>query len=57
MEPGEHPRKFLLRVDQVVKDLERVNRPVDAKDVDIVIFSGLTSQYNAEVRMLERSSD
>ena len=27
MELGEHPRKFLLRVDQMVKELERVNRP------------------------------
>ena len=57
MELGEHPRKFLLRVDQMVKELERVERPVDPKDVDIVILSGLTSQYDAEVRMLESSSD
>ena len=57
MELGEHPRKFLLRIDQMVKELERVDRPVDSKDVDIVILSGLTSQYDAEVRMLESSSD
>jgi len=57
MELGEHPRKFLLRVDQMVKELERVDRPVDAKDVDIVTLSGLTSQHDAEVRMLESSSD
>ena len=42
MELGEHPRKFLLRVDQMVKELERVDRPVDRKDIDIVILSGLT---------------
>ena len=42
MELGEHPRKFLLRVDQMVKELERVDRPVDSKDIDIVILSGLT---------------
>ena len=29
MEVGEHPRKFLIRVDQMVKELERVGRPVD----------------------------
>ena len=57
MELGEHPRKFLLRVDQMVKELERVERPVDPKDIDIVILSGLTSQCDAEVRMSESSSD
>ena len=57
MEPGEHPRKFLLRVDQMVKELERVNRPVDPINIDIVILSGPTPQYDAEVRMLESSSD
>ena len=29
MELGKHPRKFLLRVDQMVKELERVDRSVD----------------------------
>ena len=57
MELGEHPRKFLLRVDQIVKELERVDRPVDPKDIDIVILSGLTPQYDAEVRMLESPPD
>ena len=53
MELGERPRKFLLRVDQMVKELERVDQPVDPKDIDIVILSGLTPQYDAEVRMPE----
>ena len=57
MELGEHPRKSLLRVNQIVKELERVDRPVDPKNIDIVILSGLTPQYDAEVRMLESSSD
>ena len=57
MEPEEHPRKFLLRVDQMVNELERVDRPVDLKDIDIVVLSGLTPQYDAEVHMLESSSD
>ena len=57
MELGEHPRKFLLRVDQMVKELERVVRPVDPKDIDIVILGELTPQYDAEVRMLKSSSD
>ena len=53
MELGEHLREFLLRVDQVAKELERVDRPVDPKDIDIVILSGLAPQYDAEVRMPE----
>ena len=55
---AEHPRKFMLRVDQIVKELERLNRPVDPKDIEIlVILSGLKPQYDAEVCMLESSSD
>ena len=57
MELGEHPRKFLLRVDQMVKELERVDRLVDPKSIDIVILGGLTPQCDAEIRMLESSSD
>ena len=49
MELGEHPQKFLLRVDEMVKELERVDRLVDPKDIGIVILSGLTLQYDAEV--------
>ena len=57
MELGEHPREFLLRADQMVKELERIHRPIDPKDIDIVILSGLTPQYDAELCMLESSSD
>ena len=57
MELGEHPRKFLLRVDHMVKELKRVDRPVDPKGIDIVILSRLTPPYDDEVRMLESSSD
>lgn len=57
MELGEHRRKFLLRVDQMAKELEKVERSADPKGIGIVIFSGLSLQYDAEVRMLESSSD
>ena len=57
MELGEHPQKFLFGVDQMVKELERVDRPVDSKGIDIVILSGLTPQYDTEVYMLESSSE
>ena len=52
MELREHPRKFLLRVDQMGKELERVDLLVDPKDIDILILNGLTPQYDADVRML-----
>ena len=42
MELAEHPRKFLLGVDQMVMELKRVDRSVDPKDIDIVILSGQT---------------
>ena len=48
MELGEYPRNFLLRVDQMVKKLERVDPPVDPKGINTVILSG---------RTLESSSD
>ena len=57
IELAEHPRKFLLRVDPMVKEVERVDRLVDPKDINVVILSGLTPQYDAEVGMLESSSD
>ena len=50
MELGEHPRQFFLRVDRLVKETERVGRPTIEKDIDIVLLSGLSSQYDAEVR-------
>ena len=55
MELGEYARKFLLRVDQMVLEPGRVDRPVDPKDIDIIILSGLTPQYDADV--LESSSN
>ena len=57
MELGKHLRKFMLRVDQMMKELEQMDRFVDQKDIDIVILSGLTPQYDAEVHMLRSSSD
>ena len=57
MELEEHALKFLLRADQMVKELERLDRPVASKDIDIVTLSGLTPQYDAEFRMLESSLD
>ena len=55
MEVGEHPRQFFLRVERLVKEMERVGRPTLRKDIDIVLLTELSSQYDAEVRMLESS--
>ena len=57
MELVEHPRQFFLRVDCLVKEIERVGRPTLEKHIDIVVLTGLSSQYDAEVRMLESSAD
>ena len=57
MEFGEHPRQFFLRVDRLVKEMERVGLPTLEKDIDIVLLTGLSSQYDAEVRMLESAAE
>ena len=57
MELGEHPRQFFLRVDRLVKEMERVGRPTIEKDINIVLLSGLSSQYDEEVRMMESFAD
>lgn len=53
----EHPREFIVLVDQMVKRLERVKRLVDLKGVDTVILSNVTVQYNAEIQVSESVSD
>lgn len=57
MELGENLREYLLRADRMVKELERVNRPVNLEDIDVAILRGLTSQCDAKVRILESLSD
>ena len=56
MELGEYSRQYFLRVNRRVKEIERVGRPTIEKDIDVVLLSGLSSQYDAEVRMLESSA-
>ena len=48
MEPVEHPRQICLRVARLVKEMKRVGRPALEKDVDIVLLTGLSTQYDAE---------
>ena len=57
MELGEYSRQFFLRVDHLVKEMERVGRPTLEKDIDIVLLTGLSSQYDAEVRMLKSTAE
>lgn len=49
METSEYLRNFLLRVYRLVKELERVGWPVDPKDVNVLIPSGVIGYYDAEV--------
>ena len=42
-------------MDCLVKEMERVGRSTLEKDIDIVLLTGLSSQYDAGVRMLESS--
>lgn len=51
MEIGKHFRKYLLRFNRLLREVERVGRPIDEKDVDLVSTSGLSSQYDAEAGM------
>lgn len=57
MKLDEHKRKLLLRVDRMVKELERLDSLIDPKDITVVILNGLSSHYGAGVRMLENPSD
>lgn len=40
MKLGEHPGKLFVLLDRMVKELERVGRPVDPDDVDAAILNG-----------------
>lgn len=55
IELGNHPRTFLLCVDQMVVKLEKVERPIDSKDIDIMILSSFPPQYDAKVGILKSS--
>ena len=41
----------------MMKELGMVEQPVNPDGIEIVILNGLTSLYDAEVRILESSSD
>ena len=48
MKLGEHPRQFFLRVNRLVKEMERGRQTLE-KNIDIVLLIGLSSHYDAEV--------
>lgn len=52
----EHPRKYLRKVDCPLREIKRVRRPVDEKDIGVAITLGQTSEYDTEARLLERSA-
>ena len=55
MKLRKHPRQFVLHVDRLVTKMERVGRPTIQKDIATVLLSGLSSQYDGEIRMLGRA--
>ena len=40
-----------------MKEMETVERATFKKDIDIALLTGLSNQYDAEVRMLESPAD
>lgn len=57
MEPGDIPRKFILRVDLVAKSLQRLGKTVNENEKHLAIVSGLRQVHEARQRMLERGDD
>ena len=57
LEIGEHPREFIMKVDSAAKELRRLGKPVDEDDIVVVILSGVSSEYDTEVRLLECEDD
>ena len=53
----EHPRKFIMRVDSAPKELRVLGKTVDEDDIVVVILNGVSSDYDAEVRLLECGDD
>ena len=51
------PEIVFLARGSSAKEMERVARPTIEKDIDIVLLSELSSQYDAGVQMLENSAD
>ena len=53
MELGEDPKKFIMRVDRVARELRRVGKAVDEDDKNLAILNGLTPEYIIQRQMLE----
>ena len=48
MELGEVPKKFIMRVDRVSRELRRKEKVVDEDDKNLAILDGLTQEYAVE---------
>ena len=57
VEIGEHPRKFIMRVDSAANELRRLAKTVDEDDFVVVILNGVSSEYDTEMRLLECGDD
>ena len=54
MELGEHPRKFVMRVDT---KLRRLGMNIEDTFASVVILNGVGKEYDTEVRMLENCGE
>ena len=57
MEIGEHPREFIMRVISAAKELRRCGKTVDEDNIVVVVLNGVSSEHDAEVRLLECGDD
>ena len=57
MEIGEHPREFIMRGDSAENKLRRLGKTVDEDNIVVVILSGVSSEYDTELRLLECGDD
>ena len=57
IEIGEHPRKFIMRVDSAAKELRRLGKTADEDGIAVVILNGVSREHDLEVRLLECGDD
>ena len=57
MEVGEYPREFIMRVDSAANELRSLGKTLDEDDIAVMILNGVSSEYVAEVCLLECGDD
>jgi len=57
MVQGENPAEFMLRVDQVVRELRRLGASVDEEEIINVMLKGLTKEYDDSRNLLNAEEE